>query len=397
MKRLALLAITLTACSAGGPAEHYGFVTTIGRDTISVESVTRRGSKLISDEAEHFPMVRQRHTEITLDDDGTIRHLVMDIHTPSEPEKKRDRKVIADVTNDQVKISKTDETGTVKRTFDKGDATAVAHVPQMYSIYELYFTSAAARAKAMKLKPTDTVRMRQFYIDREFDNYPFHRANVRFLPNGKAEVWHDWLSGVGEATLDSGSRLLSYSGARTTYDVSVKRITDVLDVKAIGDRFAAAEAKQGGVKSLSVRDTTRQKIGNATFLVDYGRPLARGRVLLGNIIPYDRVWRTGANAATQFETSAPITLAGMPVAAGKYTLWTVPHASGVDLIVNKQTGQWGTSYNGSLNLSKAPMTSETVSPPVEKFTISIVASGDTQGKLVMEWGPFRWTAPIGVR
>jgi len=141
----------------------------------------------------------------------------------------------------------------------------------------------------------------------------------------------------------------------------------------------------------------RAQIGNAMFTIDYGRPLVRGRKLLGDVLPYDRVWRTGANAATQFTTSAPIKLAGMQVPAGTYTLWTVPHTGGVDLIVNRQTGQWGTEYNGSRNLGMARITTETLAAPVEEFTISIV-SGDTQhGTLVMEWGSFRWTAPIEVQ
>jgi hypothetical protein len=133
------------------------------------------------------------------------------------------------------------------------------------------------------------------------------------------------------------------------------------------------------------------------FIIDYGRPLARGRKLLGDVIVYDRVWRTGANAATQFTTSVPITLAGMQVPAGKYTLWTVPHTSGVDLIVNKQTGQWGTDYRGSENLGTSRMTSETLTTPVEEFTISIVPNDPKHGILVMEWGSFRWTAPIEVK
>ena len=100
------------------------------------------------------------------------------------------------------------------------------------------------------------------------------------------------------------------------------------------------------------------QIGNAMFTVDYGRPLMRGRKLLGDVVPYDRVWRTGANAATQFTTSVPIKLAGMQVPAGTYTLWTVPHTNGVDLIVNRQTGQWGTEYDGSRNLGIARITTE---------------------------------------
>ena len=71
--------------------------------------------------------------------------------------------------------------------------------------------------------------------------------------------------------------------------------------------------------------------------------------------------------------------------------------AGVDLIVNRQTGQWGTEYDGSRNLGVARITTEVTAAPVEEFTISIV-SGDTQhGKLVMEWGSFRWTGPIEVQ
>lgn len=145
-----------------------------------------------------------------------------------------------------------------------------------------------------------------------------------------------------------------------------------------------------------MRDTARATIGGATFSVDYGRPLARGRTLLGNVIAYDRVWRTGANAATQFTVSAPITLAGLSVPAGTYTLWTVPRVSGVDLIVNKQTGQWGTEYRRARDLGTAAMKSDSADPPVEQFTITIEPADARHGTLVMAWGTFRWTAPIVV-
>ena len=160
--------------------------------------------------------------------------------------------------------------------------------------------------------------------------------------------------------------------------------------------MAAAEQRTGP-SQLSVRDTARATIGSATFVVDYGRPLLRGRTLLGNVISYDRVWRTGANAATQFTTSAPITLAGLALPAGTYTLWTVPHVSGVDLIVNKQTGQWGTEYSRAQDLGKAPMRADTVATPEEKFTIAIDGRDATHGTLAMRWGTFRWTAPIVVQ
>jgi hypothetical protein len=394
MKRLVVAGLALAACRPSGPTEHYGFIARLGRDTVSVENVTRRGNRVTSDEVDRFPRVRQRHTEIELAENGGIRHLVMDIVTPSEQPKQRVRRVTVDVTSDSVHIVKRDSTGTVRRDFATGGSIAMAHLPQMYSLYELYFAAALGRM-APNPATRDTARLRQFYIDREFDRFPLHTGRVWRRPDGELEISHDWLSGIGVAVVDSNRRLLSYSGARTTYKVDVTRLADPPNVEPIGRQFAALETKNGFAQ-LSVRDTARATIGAATFTVDYGRPLVRGRELLGKLLPYDYVWRTGANAATQFTTSAPITLAGMRVPAGTYTLWTVPRPKRADLIVNTQTGQWGTDYDGSRDLGMARMALDSLATPVDTFTISITGSDARHGTLVMEWGPLRWTAPIVV-
>ncbi len=396
MKRILLPALALLACRPTAPGERYGFITRLGNDTIAVESVSRQGNTVTSDAVDRFPRVRHRHTEIELGPDGAIRHLVMDIHTPSEPANERERHVVADVSSDSVHLSKRDGTGTITRAFATNGGVAMAHLPQMYSLYELYFAAALQRAAAARRAVGDTVQMRQFYIDREFDRVPLHTGVVRIKSDSQAEINHDWLSGTGEATFDSAHRMLRYSGARTTYMVDVSRLAMPPDVAPIAERFEAAETK-GGFRQLSVRDTVRATIGGAAFTVDYGRPLARGRVLVGGVIPYDFVWRTGANAATQFTTSAPITIAGLAVPAGSYTLWTIPRRSGVELIVNRQTGQWGTGYGPAHDLGRAPMRSETIATPVEQFTIAIDSTAATRGTLAMAWGPFRWTAPIEVR
>ena len=390
------LSAVLLSCNTS-PAKRYGFLTMLGHDTISIESITRQGNTLTSDEVDRFPRVEIRHTVVTLDDNGSIRHLVMDIHTPSEPPGQRDRKVVANVANNKVRLSKTDSTGTVNRDFATGGSIVVAHVQQMYSLYELYFAAALKQAAASKLAIGSPVQMRQFYIDREFDRFPLGHATVTPREGGKVEVYHDWLSGTGEALMDSGYNMLSYSGDRTTYKVQVKRLATPPDLKGVAYRFEIKETQGGNVKSLSVRDTTRSQIGNAMFTVDYSRPLLRGRTLLGDVIPYDRVWRTGANAATQFTTSTPIKLAGLHVPAGTYTLFTAPHTNGVDLIVNKQSGQWGTEYNRSLDLGTARLISEVATANVEEFTISIVPGDNRHGTLLFEWGLFRWIAPIEVQ
>jgi hypothetical protein len=397
MRQLILGFLALAGCSATQPGEHFGFITRLGSDTISIENVVRRADTLTIDAVDRFPRVRQRHATIALAPDGGIRHLVMHITTPSEPTIQRERYVVVDVTRDSVLMTKRDSANYTRWAFAHGAEPVVAHVPQMYSLYGLYFAAAFARPPASTTPAADTVPLRQVYLDREFDQFPLGHATVRRLSANKAEVWHDWLSGVGEATLDSTHQLLAYSGARTTYKVDVARLSEPANVQALGAQFAAVESKNGGVQQLSVRDITRATIGGDTLAVDYGRPLARGRKLLGGVIPYDFVWRTGANAATQFTTSAPITLAGIAVPAGTYSLWTVPRANGsADLIVNKQNGQWGTDYDGTRDLGTSRMQTETPSAPVEQFTITIVGADDKHGTLAIAWGPFRWTAPIVV-
>ena len=94
-------------------------------------------------------------------------------------------------------IGKRDSTGTVRRDFATTGGIALAHLPQMYSLYELYFDAALAQLKA-GAAGRDTAHLRQFYIDREFDKFPLHDGVVRPLPGNRAEIQHDWLSGTGE-------------------------------------------------------------------------------------------------------------------------------------------------------------------------------------------------------
>ena len=398
MTRSPLLLLLFLACSSATPpqaVERYGFVTTLGHDTVSVERVERSPTRLVTDGVDRWPFVRRRHTEFDLADDGTIRRMVMDIRTPNGGSpRERGRRVTADFSTDRVRISVRDSGGVRDTSFATGGAITVPHVSMMYSVIELEIAAALRKAATSGLAAGDSVLFRQFYPDRDVGpSFTLHRGYVHPRAGGKVELRHDWLAGTGDVTVDSGGRMLAYSGMRTTYKVAVSRTTTLPDVEALGERMASAE-RRTGQQQLSVRDTVRATIGAANFTVDYSRPLARGRTLLGNVIAYDRVWRTGANAATQFTVSAPITLAGLSLPPGSYTLFTLPRARGVELIVNRQTGQWGTEYSRARDLGTAAMKSDRVDPPVEQFTIAIEPSGARSGTMVMTWGTFRWTAPI---
>src|SRR3954462_10115969 len=102
MRRLMIGFLAVAGCGPSQPAEHFGFITRLGNDTISVENVVRRGDTLTIDGVDRFPRVRQRHARITLAPEGGLRRLVMDITTPSEPVNQRVRQVVVDVTRDSV-------------------------------------------------------------------------------------------------------------------------------------------------------------------------------------------------------------------------------------------------------------------------------------------------------
>src|ERR1700732_586997 len=104
MTRSPLLPLLFLACSSTTPPERYGFVATLGNDTVSVERIERSSTRLVTDGVDRWPFVRGRHTEFDLAADGTIRHMVMDVRTPNgRSPRERGRQVTADFSKDAVK------------------------------------------------------------------------------------------------------------------------------------------------------------------------------------------------------------------------------------------------------------------------------------------------------
>jgi Protein of unknown function (DUF2911) len=125
--------------------------------------------------------------------------------------------------------------------------------------------------------------------------------------------------------------------------------------------------------------------GGQTVKIDYSSPRMKGRKIFGELVPTGQIWRTGANEATTFVTAADVTVGGQNVAAGNYTLFTVPEADKWTLVISKKTGEWGTDYPGEKeDLVRVPMSVSKTAAPVENFTISFDQTG---GKcaLHMDW------------
>jgi hypothetical protein len=133
-------------------------------------------------------------------------------------------------------------------------------------------------------------------------------------------------------------------------------------------------------------------------MIDYSRPSKRGRVIFGStIVPWGEVWRVGANAATQFRTDKALEMGGVVVPAGFYTLWAIPAQSGGwKLLINSQTGQWGTAHDATKDIFQLPLATSTLPQPVERFTITVAPSGQG-GTLNLDWDTVRASIPFTVR
>ena len=132
---------------------------------------------------------------------------------------------------------------------------------------------------------------------------------------------------------------------------------------------------------------TEVTLGGKAITVHYNSPRMRGRKIMGELVPYGKVWRTGANPATSFVTDGDLMIGDLHVPAGKYTLYTLPAAPGTpwQLIINKQTGQWGTEYNQGQDLGRTPMQHSTLPSPQENMSISFEHTTKNSTELHVRW------------
>jgi hypothetical protein len=146
----------------------------------------------------------------------------------------------------------------------------------------------------------------------------------------------------------------------------------------------------------------------ARVTIDYGQPHARGRTILGGVVPFDAVWRTGANEATSLVTDVDLTIGGVAVPKGSYTLYTLPSRAGWKLIINKNTGQWGTDYLPEHDLARVDLRARQLREPLDSFSIWLVpevqrnaqggiSGGLSRGVLRLAWGDVELSTDWGVR
>lgn len=384
-----LATATLVLFASCGRTETYGLVAVLGNDTTSVERMTRTGKRIVGDAIGRSPTVTRRHWEAELAPNGVIKSWTMDTYIPNAPPADQRIHHSAAFTDRATSFTRRTSVGDSAWGYQKTYAETVPWNAFVYGTWELLLDAAR--------RQPDTTRARigQYFFE-GWDEGHVGYADIVRNPDGSYAISSTGLAGTGTAHVDANGRLTSYSGQGTTYKQEVRRTTDAPDIDAIAARFAAEEQRTGVARFLSPRDTVRATVGGASLTVDYGRPVRHGRVLVGALLPYDEVWRTGANAATQLTVSAPVDLAGVSLRPGTYTLWTLPTRTGVALIINGQSGQWGTEYDAAQDIARRAMTVDSNSTNVEQFTIRIVPPSGPAGvsRLSLEWGSFRWSVPI---
>ncbi|NYF79218.1 DUF2911 domain-containing protein [Granulicella arctica] len=126
-------------------------------------------------------------------------------------------------------------------------------------------------------------------------------------------------------------------------------------------------------------------LSGKSVTIDYNSPHIRGRKIIGGLVPYGQVWRTGANPATTLKTAVNLKIGTLDVPAGTYTIYTLPNADKWLLIVNKQTGQWGTEYSEGQDLGRTPLTGKTLSAPQEVMSISFEHTSGASTELHIKW------------
>ena len=361
--------------------ESGNFVVRLGQDTTGVEHYVRTADKLEIDQVGRAPRTLHRHFIFDMKD-GALTHLSAVVTPPGAAAPTQTIEGTCDADSLRLQIRNGGNAAPdLHAGFPRGSLAIFGSSP--WSVYE---------GQIMKLvkSKADTLGGVLYFIGAATpDRYLLRKLgrDSVAISNTHADVYH--------AAVDKAGRIQGTLPIAGTQKFSITRVAS-LDVDAMATRYMAREQAGQGVGMLSPRDSVKVTAGGAALYIDYGRPAKRGRMVYGGIVPYGDVWRTGANAATQFRTDKSLDFGGTVVPAGFYTLWTLPTAAGWKLVVNSETGQWGTAHKAEKDLFTIPMQVSALPQVVERFTIT-VDSTPTGGVMNLDWDTTRASAAFSVK
>ncbi|WP_421773138.1 DUF2911 domain-containing protein [Gracilimonas sp.] len=367
MRNLFITLITaamFVSCSTDDPNEG-AFVTLLGNDTLAVEQFTKTDSSITAQVILRSPEVHISTYILHFDELGGIESMVQTDHSPVNGFQE-DGATVRNITKIgdslSIRVLRDEEYISYRAPFEEG---LLPFIDMVHWPYELAFNKAAEANQDTIIQPLlSGNRIMDFTIaqiegDSMTVRHPF-RGVMGVQVNADGDIQH----------LDAGL---------TTRKLKVHRTTS-LDMDELANRFGNKP-----VGELSGAVSAEYSFKGTNFRVDFGSPKKRGRDLFGNIVPWGERWRTGANRATHFYTSEDLMFGDLEVPAGEYTLFTIPQPDGGTLIINKQTGQNGRSYDESRDLGRVPMEISTIEENVEAFTISVEET-EEGGELNLAWG-----------
>jgi hypothetical protein len=375
-----LAALSLAAFVPAHAQESGAFVVRLGRDTVAVERFTRTADRIEGTMINRTPRASVRTYTAQLRPDGGVSRL----------------EVTARVMNDasrpaQVLTVTTSRDSAHWRLASGGEGQEQGFRPGMESFPWIFncFGLVEAVVRFARAQGRDTVYATVVQPGADLDS-------IRVIRHGADSVLIYSLPGIMRVHTDAQGRVLGVQSPESTLKVSAERLPS-LDVTALAEGFAAAERQGRGLGALSPHDSVAVRVGGADVSVAYGRPSVRGRRIMGQVVPWGQVWRTGADNATHFRTDRDLVVGGTPVPAGSYTLWTLPGPDGWTLIINRQTGQWGTEYDPARDFARIPVRTAPTDAPVELMTMRFLQPGGGAGAmLAIEWESTRVIVPFTV-
>jgi hypothetical protein len=372
--------------------EKGSWITTLGRDTVAVESVVRAGNHVAGDIVVRIPSTVRLHYEVELRADGSVARSTLDTD-PMGAKNIPAKHVVFDFDADSVRatIDSAGQKRKVARAMPKG--TVPMFMTGFGASYGLYSSMGLYELLLERTKPAPNDTLKVPAIDIATGAM----SKRAFLARSATQVDVDYFGILWTHLTVDASGQITAADARSTTEQTQSQRTAFIDVAGMAKSFASADHSGKGIGPASPNLIEKGSLGGQLVVVTYGSPRRRGRTVLGAVVPYDRVWRTGANEATVILFDKDMTIGGSPVPAGAYSLWTIPKADGtVQLIINKQHGQWGTDYDPAQDLVHVPMKASTAPSPQENFAINVAGSGNS-GELRMSWDAFVWSVPIAMK
>lgn len=184
-------------------------------------------------------------------------------------------------------------------------------------------------------------------------------------------------------------RMDSANAIGSSLNFIAKVIRDGNDYPGYIDQLAKVKWASHSASKPTMRDSARLVVGNKNIAIDYWSPMTRGRQIFGAVVPWNRIWRTGANNATKLRLELPLLHDGQTLPAGEYSLWTYPTEKGWWLIVNKKANVWGTEYDSTADLVKWPMHVEQTTEKTEALKIDLLQRPGGIIRLQVAWDLYK--------